>query len=163
MQNKNLAIKLLVGIIAVLVIAVGHFFWQNYVTSHSQNTPENCGFNGERCFPSDTSKNIADLVSFSITPGQKVSGQMMVTGTLKNTYFFEASTPVKVLDVNKKVLVAYGAHATTDWMTAGPVDFTATIDFSTLTKGPAYIAIENDNPGGEPAHLKQILIPIVIE
>lgn len=53
--------------------------------------------------------------------------------------------------------------AKTDWMTVEPVEFEGNIDFTGLTKGPAYFEIHNDNPSGLPENDKSIQIPIIIK
>lgn len=107
--------------------------------------------------------NKDDLVSFSISPGAKVSGLTSYNGVIKGAYFFEANIVINILDANKNVLKRSNTMATTDWMTPGPVYFEGNIDFTGLPKGPAYFEIHNDNASGLPEHDKSILIPIVIE
>ncbi len=106
--------------------------------------------------------NTGDLVSFSVAAGAPVSGNMTITGSVQNAYFFEANILVKVLDANQNVLVDTYGTATTDWMTTAPVSFTTNIDFTNLPSGPGYIMLENDNPSGDPNLVKQILIPVII-
>lgn len=105
-----------------------------------------------------------DLVSFSIAPGDTVSGEVTFQGSVKNGYFFEGNILINVLDSEFNSLVNSYAMATTDWMTIEPVEFTGTLDFTGLPAGEAYIEIREDDPsdgeGGEPG---SILIPIVIE
>jgi hypothetical protein len=107
--------------------------------------------------------NKNDLGSFSIKPGQEVSGKMTATGILSGGYFFEANVGVRILDANKKVLKNGYGMATADWMTAGPIPFTTTIDFTGLPKGKAYVEIRADNPSGLPEYDMSIFIPIVIK
>lgn len=107
--------------------------------------------------------NGADLVYLSILPKAKVSGILDLTGEVKGGYFFEANILVNILDSNKNVLKQGHGTATTDWMTADPVTFTAAIDFTDLSKGPAYLEIHNDNASGLPENDKSILVPIIIE
>ena len=107
--------------------------------------------------------NGADLVYLSILPKAKVSGILDLTGEVKGGYFFEANILVNVLDSNRNVLKQGHGTATTDWMTADPVTFTATVDFTDLSKGPAYLEIHNDNASGLPENDKSILVPIIIE
>lgn len=107
--------------------------------------------------------NKEDLVSFSIFPNEKVSGVNIIQGIVKGGYFFEANILINILDVNKKVLKNSNAMATTDWMTADPVYFEGSIDFTGLPKGPAYFEIKNDNPSDLRENDKSILIPIIIE
>lgn len=111
--------------------------------------------------------NKEDLVSFSIKPGQEVSGVMKATGVLSGGYFFEGNLPVAILDANKN-LTTYGpghGQATTDWMTSGPVSFEVNFDFSKMPKGNAYIKLTQDDPsGGESGRpIRSVLIPILIK
>ncbi len=107
--------------------------------------------------------NKEDLVSFSINPGQEVSGIVKTAGVIKGGYFFEANILTNILDSNKKLLKAGHGTATTDWMTSEPVTFTTNLDFTNLPKGKGYIEIHNDNASGLPENDKSVLIPIVIK
>lgn len=108
--------------------------------------------------------NKDDLLSFSIVPGFVApKGILSYRGTIQGAYFFEANILINILDMNKNVLRASNAVATTDWMTAGPVDFEGNIDFTGLPAGPAYFEIHNDNASGLPENDKSILIPIVLQ
>ncbi len=107
--------------------------------------------------------NKDDLISFSITPNTRVSKVVSYRGVVKGGYFFEANILVNVLDLNKKKVIQSNAIATTEWMTAGPVDFEGYLDFSKAPKGNGYIEIHNDNASGIPENDKSILIPIIIE
>ncbi len=108
--------------------------------------------------------NKDDLVFFSIVPGAIVSDVVSLAGEVKGGYFFEANILINVLDINQNVLKKGYGTATTDWMTAGPVSFTANVDFTGLIPGPAYIEIQNDDPSdGEAGPAKKILIPIIIQ
>lgn len=107
--------------------------------------------------------NKDDLIEFSVKPGSTVSGKMTVTGTVKNAYFFEANISINLLDANQNVLKAGYGTATTDWMTTGPVSFTANIDATGLS-GFGYIEIQNDDPSdGEGGPAKIILIPVIFQ
>lgn len=107
--------------------------------------------------------NQGDLISFSITSGSKVSGIQNVTGVLKGGYFFEANVILRILDANKNVLKNGNGTATADWTTVNPIPFKATLDFTGLPAGPAFIEIHNDNASGLPQYDKSILIPIVLQ
>jgi len=110
--------------------------------------------------------NKEDLVSFSIKPGQEVSGKMTATGSVGG-YYFEGSFPITILDANKNT-TAYGpgfATATSDWMTNKPVPFTANFDFSVMPKGNYYIKLMQDDPSGGESGLpvRFVIIPIVVK
>ncbi|MDQ5954212.1 MAG: hypothetical protein QG583_140 [Patescibacteria group bacterium] len=110
-----------------------------------------------------TEGKTADLVSFSILPNTEVSGILSYRGSIKGAWFFEANIQINILDANKNVIKASNAVAKTEWMTVEPVEFEGNIDFTGLTKGPAYFEIHNDNPSGLPENDKFIQIPIIIK
>jgi len=109
--------------------------------------------------------NKDDLISFSVSAGSKVFGIVKVFGEIRGGYFFEGNMPIAILDTSKKVLKGFPSQAITEWMTANPVSFSSTLDFTGLPPGPAYIALTQDDPsGGESGRvLRQVLIPIIIE
>ena len=60
-------------------------------------------------------------------------------------------------------LIGYSFSELSPNITAEPVSFEGKIDFTGLTKGPAFLEIHNDNPSDLRENDKSILIPIVIE
>ena len=131
------------------------------------NTPGYpCGLEGDECLSKAQLEkmlgNKDDLISFSILPDTKVHGILSYRGVIKGGYFFEGNILINILDINKKALKKSNAVAKTDWMTAGPVSFEGNIDFTGLSKGPAYFEIKNDNPSDLRENDKSILIPITI-
>ena len=104
--------------------------------------------------------NKDDLVSFSVKPGDNVSGVLYLMGSVKNSYFFEGNIRVFLLGPEKNIMKSGFGTATTEWTTTDPVSFTLTID-STGLIGPGYILIQNDDPSsGEGGPAKQIFIPV---
>lgn len=108
-------------------------------------------------------KDDLDDFSFSVFPKSEVSDKFIIQGVVKGNYFFEGNILVNILDANKKLLRSGHATAMGEWMTTEPVKFQGDIDFTGLSKGPAYIEIHNDNASGLPANDKSILIPIIIQ
>ncbi len=107
--------------------------------------------------------NKEDLVSFSIKPGQEVSGKVNINGIIKGAYFFEANADVYIMDANKNILRTTYITGLGDWMTSGPVPFTGVLDFTGLPKGSGFITIQTVK-GEDSALIKQqIFIPIVIK
>ena len=104
-----------------------------------------------------------DLETFSIAPNAEVSGKFLFQGIVKGGYFFEGNILVNILDSKKKLLRAGNAKAMGDWMTSGRVKFQGDIDFTGLTKGPAYIEIHNGNASGLKENDKSILVPVIIK
>jgi hypothetical protein len=153
LTQKGFVVQFLIIIIAVLVIGGGFYIYKNNKAEApivSENNVEILG-------------NKEDLVSFSVKPGDTVFGVLNLSGSVKNAYFFEANIGISLLDENQNVLKEGYGNATTDWMTAGPVSFTATIDATGLS-GKGYIAIREDDPsGGEAGVPNEILIPVVFQ
>ena len=153
-------------IIGILVALVGFLLFASYSKNNSpQKSIENQISNENIYSSSDVLGNREDLISFSIASGSKVSGIIKVSGSISGGYFFEGNMPISILDASKKVLKTFPSQATAEWITAGPVPFSANLDFTGLPVGSAFIALTQDDPsGGASGHIpSQVLIPIVIE
>lgn len=159
MENKNSKLNtILLAIVIVLLIVVVLF-----ITKKADAPVINNNENNLSVIDTKILGNAKDLVSFSVNPGEKVSGILTVTGSVQGGYFFEANILVNILDFNKNILKNGNGNAKTGWMTSGPVSFDAVLNFTNLPKGPAYIEIHNDNASGLSENDKSILIPIIIE
>lgn len=123
-------------------------------TAQSETLPPQIGVSGRA--------TASDLVSFSIQPGQTVSGVVHATGELNTSYFFEGNVVVNIVDANEAILRAGHGTATSDWMSPDPVSFSTDLDFSGLLPGPGFIALHNDNPSDMHENDKEILVPVVI-
>lgn len=163
-SNTKLYITVLCAFIIITGFFVGHMIKSDNFQSMYLNEDSLANISS---IDKGTSPSIlgdkANLVSFSIKPGEQVSGIVSYKGAVSGAYFFEANILINVLDANKKEIKKSHASATTDWMTAGPVSFEGKLDFTSLPKGPAYIEIHNDNASGLPENDKNILIPVIIE
>lgn len=152
MKNKQLF--KIVSILVVVTIA-GFFIGSFFINNNS--------INNKIPFDNKILGNDQDLVSFSVEAGSNVSGAMVAVGSVQGGYFFEGNILINILDSDKKLLVNGYGNAKTDWMTSEPVGFETMLDFTNLPKGPAYIEIQNDNPGAPNEGInKRILIPIII-
>lgn len=104
------------------------------------------------------------IVVFSPKNNQEINNPIVISGKARGNWYFEASFPVKLLDVNKNVIIATHATALSDWMTTDFVNFTATIEYdSTSITGPALIELSKDNPSGNPEFDKSIFVPVVLK
>lgn len=156
--------KILITLIVVIILFIGFVIANNNTNNlNINNTNVVGGTNNTVNTVSEVLGNKDDLVSLSVKAGQEVGGKFKITGSVKGAYFFEANILINILDVNKNVLKNGHATATSEWMTADPVEFEGDIDFTGLSQGPAYIEIHNDNASGLPEHDKSILIPIIIK
>ncbi len=158
MQNKK-AIQISAGVMAIALIILGVIFFNKKAAAPViQNTNDMAVLDKSQILG-----NKDDLVSFSILPNTTVRGVVSYRGAVKGGYFFEANILVGVTDANQKIIRQSNAVATSDWMTAEPVEFEGNIDFNGLPRGKAYIEIHNDNASGLPENDKKILIPIFID
>lgn len=108
------------------------------------------------------SGDTANLVSLSVSAGQKLSGVVTITGALTGAYFFEANARGMLLDANKNLVLQFPIGATSeDWMTTEAVAFSATVSVPVTLSGKGYLRIANDNPSGEPANDKFVDVPVV--
>lgn len=155
LTQKGFIVPVLLGVIAILIIGGGVYIYKNKkVDAPVVVAPEN---------KVEILGNKEDLLSFSVKPGDTVSGVLNLSGTVKNAYFFEGNIGIGLLDANKNILKQGNGTAISDWMTTEPVTFTTTIDATGLS-GKGYIAIqENDPSGGEAGVPSEILIPVFFE
>jgi hypothetical protein len=167
MNNERGNIKIVLAIIIVLIAVFVIFAHKEAEDTLPKPTPSEhvqqpAGGKESAAIVIAGKASVDDLVDLSIIPGQSVSGAVTITGTLQGGYFFEGNVLVNIVDKSKTVLKAGHGTATGDWMTSGPVAFSATVDVTGLPHGFAYIALQNDNPSDDRALDKIIYIPIVI-
>jgi cytoskeletal protein RodZ len=96
-----------------------------------------------------------------VSPKQNeiIISPVKVQGTVVGNWFFEGVLPVKLVDDNNNVIASGQATAETDWMTEKPVNFTASLDFSTKATSGALI-ISRDNPSGLAQNDGFIKVPV---
>ncbi|MFA7309592.1 MAG: Gmad2 immunoglobulin-like domain-containing protein [Candidatus Paceibacterota bacterium] len=94
--------------------------------------------------------------------GAAVFKTFTVTGKAPGPWYFEASFPVQVRDVNNAVVGRGLATALSDWMTTEDVAFKADITVDSYT-GPATLVLMRDNPSGLPENDDSVSIPITIQ
>ncbi|MBI4085461.1 MAG: tryptophan-rich sensory protein [Candidatus Liptonbacteria bacterium] len=118
------------------------------------------GRSGPRCeFAACPKENLIRVES----PGanETVSSPLTVRGNARGNWFFEASFPVKILDVNGNLVATSIAQAQSDWMTTEFVPFNAVIEFEKPTAGSGFLVLEKDNPSGLPEHSDELRVPIL--
>ncbi len=94
--------------------------------------------------------------------GDVVYSPIAVSGMARGSWFFEASAPVNIIDLNGALIGTGHIQAQGDWMTSDFVPFTGSINFKTVTGSTAGIVLfENDNPSGQASTSKYLAVPIV--
>jgi len=91
----------------------------------------------------------------------KVVSPLKVSGTVPTGWMFEGVFPIKLVDVNQKVITQGQAKETVagSWQSGNPVDFTATLTFKGAT-GSGNLTLENDNPSGDPTKAQTFEVPV---
>ncbi len=90
-----------------------------------------------------------------------VSSPLVISGTARGTWYFEASAPIELRDASGKVIAQSHVDAQGDWMTEEFVPFKATLTFPKQPAGSTgTLVLQNDNPSGDPERQKELLIPV---
>ena len=91
---------------------------------------------------------------------EPVASPLSVEGSVPGSWYFEAVAGVEILDANGKVLGKAPAQAQSEWMTANPVNFKSTVEFTAPTTTTGTLILKNDNPSGLPANSRSESYPI---
>lgn len=167
--------RLITALIAVLAIAVGA--WVFLVARSSvpittfeecaakypvmESYPEQCNTPDGKHFVRDISGDLNDLIQVNApVSGATISSPLVVTGKARGTWYFEASFPVKLLDATGNVIAEAPAQAQGEWMTNDFVPFKVVLTFKSAPFVDGSLVLKNDNPSGDPAKDKQIIIPV---
>lgn len=85
-------------------------------------------------------------------PNDEISSPVEVSGTVKGTWFFEGSFPIRVYDESGAVIGTGLAGTKEDWMTEDAIPFFSQISFENPGSGAGWIRLSKDNPSGLPEH-----------
>lgn len=89
---------------------------------------------------------------------------LIISGKARGMWFFEASFPVKLFDLNGVLLGTAIAQAQGDWMTQDFVPFIASLQFtSPTTTNKGILVLEKDNPSGLVEHDDALEVPVFFE
>lgn len=134
-------------------IAAGHPIIETY--------PEQCKVPDGRMFTHIIENDFSNLIHIAAPQaGDIITSPLIVSGEARGNWYFEASFPVKLVDVAGNVLVQSHAQAEGDWMTMDFVPFKATLMFNAPASGAGTLIVNNDNPSGLPEHDKEVRIPV---
>jgi len=121
--------------------------------------------------PTATCGDQSDLIVVdSPQPNDIVVSPLMITGRARGNWFFEASSPIELVDEKGEVIAQTVAQAKSDWMTTEFVPFAATLTFPAEVclglaypcSAPAKLIFKKDNPSGLPQYDAQMEIPVNI-
>lgn len=106
--------------------------------------------------------NKSEIVVVSPKKGQDVSSPIELRGKARGPWYFEASAPIKLTDLDGNILAQSYVMADGEWMTTEFVDFKGTLSYESPYKGEALLVFMNDNPSGDPSRDKSLSIPVVL-
>ncbi len=92
-----------------------------------------------------------------------ITSPLTVTGEARGYWFFEASFPLELRDMDGNVLGKNIAQAQTEWMTEDFVPFSTTITFATTTATSGVLVLIKDNPSALPEHDDAFEIPVLFQ
>ncbi len=143
----------LVGLLLLLAVGAGLLVWSSLPNpAHQQpNTPPT---------GNQPPTNPAVVQVYEPVANALVTSPLVVSGQAPGTWFFEASLPVSLVDETGKELARAPARAQDDWMTTGPVRFSATLTFTPPATATGYLVVENDNPSGNPENSKSFRVKV---
>lgn len=101
-----------------------------------------------------------DVILTSIKANDIISSPLIIEGQAKGPWFFEATFPVQLVDVNGNLLAQIALQATEDWMTENYVHFAGQMTFNSGTNTDGKLIFNNDNPSDLPQNAKSLEVPV---
>lgn len=90
----------------------------------------------------------------------QILSPLLVEGSAKGAWFFEASASIKVVD-DKGIEIGNGSvQAVGDWMTEDFVPFKGKISFDKTSSKNGFLIFENSNPSGLKENAEEFKLPI---
>ena len=141
--------KIILGIIALIVLAVGVYF----VIIKKEPT---------RIIIDELDKS--NLIRLdNPRPNQIIQSPLTIKGEARGYWFFEASFPVILTNWDGLIIAQGIATAKGEWMTTEFVPFEATLQFivdRNTYSNRGFLILRKDNPSGLPEHDDALEIPI---
>jgi hypothetical protein len=128
-----------------------------------ESYPAQCRTLDGKSFTQDIGNELEkkDLIIIdSPRPNQEISSPLVIRGSARGNWYFEASFPAKLLDANNKILAVIPVQAQGEWMTTDFVPFKVTINFEVPTTDTGTLVLEKSNASGLPEHDDQLRIPV---
>ncbi len=89
-----------------------------------------------------------------------ISTPVSIEGSAKGTWFFEAVSPVKVIDEQRKEIGSGTVKAVGNWMTEDFVPFKGQISFDKTSSKTGFLIFENSNPSGLKDNAQEFKLPV---
>ncbi len=184
--------KIIIFIIIFIIVLISVWFWYNRQNEWvckdgewiAQGSPRDskpeiaCKRDGDselvnesRAMPDKEmveidSQKVAEGINIRVmspTVNATIKSPLKITGEAKGSWFFEASFPVKIVDIGGSVLGEGVAQAQGDSMTDEYVPFKAEIKFDINGSTGGDIIFQKSNPSGLPENAGSFSFPILFE
>lgn len=113
----------------------------------------------------DNSLEKEDLIRLEYPVSEQIitSSPILLQGQARGNWFFEASFPVEIMDMNGNLLhIGIATAQNENWMTTNFVPFTASLELENDFQGPALIVLHKHNPSDYRELDDALMVPIRI-
>ena len=176
---KKIILLLIIGIILVgLIFSIFIFDWfrdgkvavdfEDCLKSGfpvMESYPRQCRDGANRTFTEEIGNILikTNLINVSSpTPNSENYSPLKIAGQARGLWFFEASFPVKIQDLDGKTLASGAATTKDEWMTDSFVNFEANLSFRVSTTTKAILVLDKDNPSGLEENANSLYFPITL-
>ncbi len=172
MNRQKLIIIILVAAALIVVVGALRFFsgdedtwlcqngqWVKHGVPNAPMPSSGCGSPTASATPA---AGASDIKVFLPQPQAVIKSPLIIEGSARGNWFFEATAPVRLLNEQDKELAAGTIQATGDWMTTDFVPFKGELKFDVSTTSSGTLIFNNDNPSGLPQNNKEYRVPVVI-
>ena len=143
-------------IVILCLVIIGYLAWGPKTDENATVSPSPTASPSASTTPEPTS----DIEINSPVPGATISSPLVLTGSARGTWYFEASFPVKLYNSQGVLIAQTPAQAQGEWMTTNFVPFSATLVFNNPGTPTGMLVFEKDNPSGLPEHAASVSFEI---
>ncbi len=182
MNPQRFFIGIAIGVLLVAIVGGGIYFFMQQepvlkVATFGEcvaagnpvmeSYPRQCR-HGEQTFTEDVGNELekANFIRIdSPRPGEVVRSPLVITGSARGSWFFEASFPVYITNWDGLIIGEGIATAKDNWMTSEFVPYEATLTFSVdknTYSNRGTLILKKDNPSGLSEHDDALEIPVVL-
>lgn len=146
---ENNSVKMIVVLVVIIIAAFVTGFYVSRMIS--LNKVDQCGAVVSLDYDVNDivkveNKFASEIVIDKLKDGGNIKSPYSVFGKVKGIWFFEASFPIEVTDLEGNILGQSYVQADGDWMTEDFVDFAGTIEFEKGDNKQGYFVFKNANP-----------------
>ncbi|PJA47408.1 hypothetical protein CO172_01455 [Candidatus Uhrbacteria bacterium CG_4_9_14_3_um_filter_36_7] len=166
LSNWFIIISLVIFLIILVLII--WFFQANTITLspltniNSINSSQNKSLSENLNTSTEGQTITEEVIVYSPKRQEQVTSPLVIEGQARGMWFFEASFPVVLKDVQGNIIAQGIATALDDWMSEDFVPFRASLVFTSLPQaGAGTLILQKDNPSGLPENDALVEVPVI--